>query len=99
MGSGRIVGVLFLDENENDRFDAGESAAPNVVVMLNGRFAVRTDGAGRFEFPAVVAGNHYLGVVSDNLPLAWNVPAEARFNVRVGVREQSRIELPVRRQR
>lgn len=99
MGSGRIVGVLFLDENENDRFDAGESAAPNVVVMLNGRFAVRTDAAGRFEFPAVVAGNHYLGVVSDNLPLAWNVPAEARFNVRVGVREQSRIELPVRRQR
>jgi hypothetical protein len=47
----------------------------------------------------VVAGNHHLGVVSDNLPLAWNVPAEARFNVRVGVREQSRIELPVRRQR
>jgi hypothetical protein len=67
--------------------------------MLDGRFAVRTDAAGRFEFPSVAAGNHFLGVVADNLPLAWNVPAEAKFSVRVGVREQSRVELPARRQR
>lgn len=99
MGSGRINGVLFLDENENDRFDAGEAGAANVVVMLDGRFAVRTDAAGRFEFPSVAAGNHFLGVVADNLPLAWSVPAEAKFSVRVGVREQSRVELPARRQR
>jgi hypothetical protein len=99
MGSGRINGVLFLDENDNGRFDASESGATNVVVLLNGRFAVRTDASGRFEFPTVVAGNHSLSVVSDNLPLAWNVPTEARFDVRVGVRGQSQIELPARRQR
>jgi len=99
MGAGRIQGVLFLDENDNGRFDASESGAANVVVMLNGRFAVRTDASGRFEFPSVVAGNHSLSVVSDNLPLAWNVPAEARFDVRVGVRGQSLVELPARRQR
>lgn len=99
MGSGRINGVLFLDENDNGRFDASESGAANVVVLLNGRFAVRTDASGRFEFPTVVAGNHSLSVVSDNLPLAWNVPAEATFDVRVGVRGQSQIELPARRQR
>jgi len=99
MGSGRINGVLFLDENDNGRFDASESGAANVVVLLNGRFAVRTDASGRFEFPTVVAGNHSLSVVSDNLPLAWNVPAEARFDVRVGVRGQAQIELPARRQR
>ena len=99
MGSGRINGVLFLDENDNGRFDASESGAANVVVLLNGRFAVRTDASGRFEFPSVVAGNHSLSVVSDNLPLAWNVPAESRFDVRVGVRGQSQIELPARRQR
>ena len=99
MGTGRINGVLFLDENDNGRFDASESGAANVVVLLNGRFAVRTDASGRFEFPTVVAGNHSLSVVSDNLPLAWNVPAEARFDVRVGVRGQAQIELPARRQR
>jgi len=99
MGTGRINGVLFLDENDNGRFDASESGAANVVVLLNGRFAVRTDASGRFEFPTVVAGNHSLSVVSDNLPLAWNVPAEARFDVRVGVRGQSQIELAARRQR
>jgi hypothetical protein len=38
-------------------------------------------------------------VVPDNLPLAWNVPAEARFDVRVGVRGQAQVELPAQRQR
>jgi hypothetical protein len=99
MGSGRINGVLFLDENDNGRLDASESGAANVVVLLNGRFAVRTDASGRFEFPTVVAGNHSLSVVPDNLPLAWNVPAEARFDVRVGVRGQAQVELPAQRQR
>jgi len=99
VGSGRIAGVLFLDENDNGRLDASEAGAANVVVLMNGRFAVRTDASGRFEFPAVVAGNHSLSVVPDNLPLAWNVPAEARFDVRVGVRGQTQVELPAKRQR
>jgi hypothetical protein len=99
MGAGRIQGVLFLDDNDNGRLDASEAGAANVVVLLNGRFAVRTDASGRFEFPSVVAGNHSLSVVSDNLPLAWTVPAEARFDVRVGVRGQTQVELPAQRQR
>ena len=99
MGSGRINGVLFLDENDNGRLDASETGAANVIVLLNGRFAVRTDASGRFEFPTVVAGNHSLSVVPDNLPLAWSVPAETRFDVRVGVRGQTQVELPAQRQR
>jgi len=54
-GSGSINGVLFLDENDNGLFDAGEAGAPNVVVLLNGRFAARTNSEGRFEFPSVGA--------------------------------------------
>jgi hypothetical protein len=98
-GSGSIAGILFLDENDNGRLDAGEAGAANVAVLLNGRFAARTDTQGRFSFPAVVAGDHYLTVVPDNLPLAWLVPPEARFEVQVGVRGQSRVELPARKQR
>jgi hypothetical protein len=98
-GAGRISGVLFLDENGNGRLDAGEGGAAGVGVMLNGRFAARTDAAGRFEFAPVVAGNHSLTVVPDNLPLAWTVPLDARFDVRVGVRGSTRVELPARRQR
>jgi hypothetical protein len=98
-GAGRISGVLFLDDNDNGRQDAGETGAPGVVVLLNGRFAARTDAAGRFEFASVVAGNHSLSVVPDNLPLAWTVPLDTRYDLRVGVRGQTRVELPARRQR
>lgn len=98
-GAGRVRGLLFLDANDNGRYDAGELGASNVVVMLNGRYAVRTDGSGRFDFPAVVAGNHYLTVVPDNLPLAWSLPLDARFDVRVGVRGETRVDLPARKQR
>ena len=98
-GSGSIGGVLFLDENDNGRFDAGEVGAPNVVVLLNSRFAARTNAQGRFEFPAVAAGAHVLTVVQDNLPLPWTVPADGRTSISVGVRDQTFVTLAARRLR
>lgn len=98
-GSGSIRGVLFLDENDNGRLDAGEVGAPNVVVLLNGRFTARTSPEGRFEFPSVGAGSHVLTVVQDNLPLPWTVQAEGRTPINVGVREQTFVTLAARRLR
>ena len=98
-GSGSISGVLFLDANDNGRRDAGEAGAGNVVVVLDGRFQARTNADGRFEFPTVVTGTHFLTVVPDNLPLAWTVPSNARVEVSVGVRSDTRVELPARRLR
>lgn len=98
-GSGSVTGILYLDANDNGRADAGESGAANVTVLLDGRFVARTDADGRFFFPAVVAGSHYVTVVPDNLPLAWTVPADGRTGIEVGVREQARVELSARRLR
>jgi hypothetical protein len=90
---------LFLDANDNGRLDAGEAAAPNVTVLLDGRFTARTDSEGRFEFPAVAPGNHVVTVLPDNLPLPWVVSSGGRFDVQVRVRDQSRIEIPAQRLR
>jgi hypothetical protein len=98
-GSGSVWGVLFLDANDNGRLDAGEAAAQNVTVLLDGRFTVRTDNEGRFEFPAVAPGNHVVTVLPDNLPLPWVVSSGGRFDVQVRVRDQSRIEIPAQRLR
>jgi hypothetical protein len=98
-GAGSVAGVLYLDENDNGRLDAGENGAPNVTVLLDGRFAARTNADGRFEFPAVAAGNHYLSVVPDNLPLPWVAPTQGRIDIKVSVRDQTRVELPARRPR
>lgn len=98
-GSGIVAGVLFLDANDNGRLDAGEAGAANVVILLDGRFTVRTDAQGRFEFPSVAAGKHGLTIVPDNLPLPWAAPADGRIEVEVGVRDRTRTEIPVRRLR
>jgi len=93
MGSGRLTGVVFLDTNENGRFDAGEAGAANVTVILDGRFSTRTDSNGRFDFPAVVAGHHVLTVQSDNLPLPWTLVNSGRTEVEVGTRDRIDINI------
>jgi SdrD B-like domain len=88
-GSGRITGVVYLDANENGRFDAGETGAANVTVILDGRFSIRTDSNGRFDFPAVAAGHHVLTVQTDNLPLPWTLLNQGRTEVEVGTRDRT----------
>ncbi|HEY6822929.1 MAG TPA: SdrD B-like domain-containing protein, partial [Steroidobacteraceae bacterium] len=87
-GSGRLTGVVYLDANENGRFDAGEAGAPNVTVILDGRFSTRTDANGRFDFPAVVAGHHVLTVQTDNIPLPWALVNGGRTEVEVLTRDR-----------
>jgi hypothetical protein len=92
-GSGRLSGVVYLDANENGRLDAGEAGAPNVTVVLDGRFSTRTNASGRFEFPAVVAGHHVLTVEQDNLPLPWALVNSGRKEVDVRTRDSSQVDI------
>ena len=92
-GSGRLSGVIYLDANENGRFDAGETGAANVTVILDGRFSVRSDANGRFDFPAVVAGHHVLTVQSDNLPLPWTVTNAGHTEVDVSTRDRTEVNI------
>ncbi len=92
-GSGRLTGVVYLDANENGRFDAGEACAPNVTVVLDGRFSTRTDANGRFDVPAVVAGHHVVTVQADNLPLPWSVTNEGRTEVTVSTRDRTEVNI------
>ena len=96
-GSGRLTGVVYLDANENGRYDAGEAGAPNVTVILDGRFSVRTDASGRFDFASVAAGHHVLTVESDNLPLPWTLGSASRTEVDVGTRERTEVDIGAQR--
>jgi len=92
-GSGRLSGVVYLDANENGRYDAGESGAANVTVILDGRFSVRSDSNGRFDFPAVAAGHHVLTVQADNLPLPWTLNNSGRTEVDVATRDRTEVHI------
>jgi hypothetical protein len=98
-GSGRLTGVVYLDANENGRYDAGEAGAANVTVILDGRYSVRTDATGRFDFPAVAAGRHVLTIQTDNLPLPWSVTNEGPTEVTVSTRDRTEVNIGAMRLR
>jgi hypothetical protein len=98
-GSGEIAGVVFLDANNNGHADAGEAGAPNVTVVLDGRFSVKTDANGRFSFPLVATGHHVISVIPDNLPLPWILINEGRAQVEVTTRDRSEIDIAAQRPR
>lgn len=98
-GAGRVAGMVFLDGNDSDRFEAGEQGVANVTVLLDGRFSVRTDAQGRFEFPSVSAGRHVLTVLSDNVPLPWLVTNDGRTEIEVPVRGNTTVDIAAQRPR
>ena len=77
---------------------AAELPAANVTVVLDGRFAVRTDSLGNYAFPDVAVGRHTISVVADNLPLPWSFEeADAARTVEVEVRRSVRVDIGARR--
>ena len=98
-GSGEIAGLVFLDSNNNGQSDAGEIGAPNVTVLLDGRFSMQTDANGRFVFPVVATGHHIITVAADNLPLPWVLANGGRKEVEVTTRDRTEISIAAHRPR
>ncbi len=96
-GFGRIEGNIYLDANGNGMREAAESGAANIVVLLDGKFSVRTDASGNFEFANVVAGSHSLTVMQDDLPLPWTVDSEQKIPANVSTRDVTRVEVGAKR--
>lgn len=100
MAAGTVSGSVFLDENGDGERSASELPAANVTVLLDGRYAVRTDSQGEFEFPRVAIGAHTIEVVPDNLPLPWFLAEDGESRaIEVRVRDTTRVDVGARRQR
>lgn len=98
--SGRVTGTVYLDENADGVRSASEQPAANITVLLDGRYSVRTDNLGRFEFPRVASGQHTVTVVTDNLALPWFIdPADAQRRINVGLRSDEHVDVGARRTR
>lgn len=95
--AGSIRGSVFLDENGDGVRSAAERPAANVTVLLDGRYALRTDSRGEFEFPRVAVGGHAIEVVPDNLPLPWFLDDDSRRQVEVRVRAATHVDFGARR--
>jgi hypothetical protein len=91
--SGSIRGSVFFDDNGDGVRAASEQPAANITVVLDGRYSVRTDSAGEFEFPRVAVGPHRLAPQADNLPLPWTFDAGAERAIEVRVRDSVRLDI------
>lgn len=96
-GTGRIEGRVFFDHDGDGRQQPGEAGAPQVEVLLDGRYRTRTDRDGRFEFPVVSTGRHQITVVLDTVPLPWTAAAEAGTSAHVPLRGQALVDIPLMR--
>ena len=96
--TGGVSGSVYLDDNDDGVRAASEQPAANVTVVLDGRYSVRTDASGNFQFPRVAVGRHTLAVVPDNLPLPWFVDETPQL-VEVTVRATARVDVGARRRR
>lgn len=96
-GGGRISGTVYYDANRSGTQEASETGVPGVTLLLDNRYAVRTDSQGRFEFPFVASGQRTVSLRSDTLPLPWNAVGEGRTPVDLRLRENIVLTIPVQR--
>jgi hypothetical protein len=98
-GAGMVVGYIWYDANDDGRRAANEAGAANVTVLLDGKFAGRTNSDGKFEFPFVAAGPHSIVVVPDNLALPYSIAGDGRREISVRTRETTSIDIPATKPR
>ncbi|MEJ8854885.1 SdrD B-like domain-containing protein [Variovorax robiniae] len=99
VGSGRLEGHVFFDQDGNGQREAGEGGVPNVTVTLDRRYVARTDAQGYYAFPAVAAGSYRIEVVPDNVPLPWAVASRDGVVAQVHVRSTAVADFAVQRER
>jgi hypothetical protein len=92
-----LSGVVFFDADANDKREASEGGVPNITVILDRRYVTRTDSQGRYEFPALVEGQHLVEISSDNLPLPWSPLQRSAVQVNIHVRQASVQDFAVQR--
>ena len=91
--------IATLNLSANGRREASEAGVPGVTVILDRRFVTRTDAQGRYDFPAVAAGEHVIEVSSDNVPLPWSPALREPVRIRLYVRQLTTQDFAVQRDR
>jgi hypothetical protein len=92
IGHGEIKGRVFLDENRNGRYDLNETVLENIVVILDGRFQRETDANGQFDYWPVAAGEHFITIGVEDVPLPWGLEDDRPQTVDVPARGQAAVD-------
>ncbi|MEG4127026.1 SdrD B-like domain-containing protein [Microcoleus sp. Pol14D5] len=82
-GMGNLAGSVYYDANANGKREPDEAGVLGIIVILDGREAIRTDQAGFYQFNGVADGKHRITLNADNLPLPWVIDPGAEDDLGV----------------
>lgn len=91
---GQVEGVVFIDKNDNDRFEPDEEGVPNLILTLDDSQAL-SDPQGRFRFPPTKPGTFLLNILE--LPAFAEPKIKLPLWVTVQLGQVTFIEIPMRR--
>ena len=66
-----IYGIVFVDENGNGTYEAGEATIPNARVLLDEKNSGYSDFEGIYAFYELMPGEHTLKLDVNSVPLEY----------------------------
>ncbi|HYA42222.1 MAG TPA: SdrD B-like domain-containing protein [Syntrophobacteraceae bacterium] len=94
MGTGSIEGWVFDDRNLNGALDQDEKGVEGVKVKLEDGSTVVTDSTGRYYFPSVSAGRHFVILDAARIPAAYTFIGSETTTVEIRHRASARVDFP-----
>ena len=92
-----VYGVVFVDENDNGKFDSGEKTIPTVRIMMDEKNEARSDFEGIFTFYDTVPGTHNLSVDVNSIPLDYIPKIKLKHVIEVTEGSSYDFDIPLRR--
>lgn len=91
---GQVEGVVFIDKNDNHRFDPGEEGVSDLIVTLDDSQAL-SNPQGRFRLPPIKPGSFSLNM--PELPAFLEPKIQLPLPVTVQAGRATFVEIPLRR--
>ncbi|OVE73449.1 hypothetical protein BVX93_01700 [bacterium B13(2017)] len=91
--NGTLLGMVYIDENQNGVYDRGENSIGNVDLVTEYGVRIKADQEGKFHIPDIYPGMHVIKVVSKSLSNDFE-PGDAKiFEIKKGEIEE--VKIPV----
>lgn len=92
-----VFGRVFLDKNQNGRYDPGEAGVSGVKLVSAQGEIITTDSEGRYSLPILnqIRGNYILKLDSKSLPKNYKITTENPAIVRLSPGMPSEINFGV----
>lgn len=95
IGSGTLIGRIFVDENHDGKFQHNERTLPNISIFMDNIHPTKTNQHGKYAFNYIGTGSHYLYINEAHLPLPWSLKSNQTFKFKINLRDTTTVDIPV----